>query len=105
MDEQEKEIEEMRNYLEKILSIDEKVSESRNTIMAYEGNASKHYYNTLSYLIPEPYKFEGSFSSKIFTKSSSKSSILGKTIFAFRYKSPLIPVFLFKTPNSFTLNF
>lgn len=55
----EKEIEEMRNYLEKILNIDEKVSESRNTIMAYEGNASKHYYNTLAYLIPEPYKFEG----------------------------------------------
>ena len=26
-------------------------------------------------------------------------------MFAFRYKSPLVPIFLFKTPNSFTLNF
>ncbi len=53
------EIDEMKKYLEKLYSVDLNLDESRNTIMAYEGNASKHYYNTLAFLIPEPFKFHG----------------------------------------------
>jgi CRISPR-associated protein Cas1 len=55
----EKEIEEMKKYLQKIYEIDINVNESRNIIMAYEGNSSKHYYSTLAYLIPQEFKFEG----------------------------------------------
>lgn len=55
----EEEIKEMKKYLEKIYSLDTPIEQSRNTLMAYEGNSSKHYYNTLSYLIPQEFKFKG----------------------------------------------
>ena len=52
-------IDEMKRYLEKIKAINIIIKDSRNNLMAYEGNSSKHYYNILSYLIPEQYKFNG----------------------------------------------
>lgn len=55
----EKEILEINNYKDKIKKITGNIGEKRNILMAYEGNASKHYYNILSYLIPEEFKFEG----------------------------------------------
>lgn len=55
----EKEIEEMRKYLVKIYEVDSSVEECRNILMAYEGNSSKHYYNTLAHLIPQEFRFEG----------------------------------------------
>ncbi len=55
----EEEVENIKKYLVKIYSVDTKIEESRNTLMGYEGNASKHYYRTLAYLIPEEFKFNG----------------------------------------------
>ncbi|OQY08001.1 MAG: CRISPR-associated endonuclease Cas1 [Fusobacteriia bacterium 4572_132] len=55
----EKEILEMKKYQIKIKEINGTIEEKRNTLMAYEGNASKHYYNILSFLIPKDYKFNG----------------------------------------------
>lgn len=55
----EKEIAEIEKYKEKIKGISGDIGEKRNSLMAYEGNASKHYYDILSYLIPEEFKFHG----------------------------------------------
>jgi len=59
-------IKEIENYTKKIENItvfDPKNEVDLNTVFAslrgYEGNASKIYYDILSILIPEPYKFEG----------------------------------------------
>lgn len=46
-------------YIDKLNNIEGIVEDKRNTIMAYEGNAAKEYYDILSILIPEPFKFEG----------------------------------------------
>jgi len=55
----EKEIKSMKELLEKIYSLDYSTEKWRDKMRAYEGNSSKHYYKTLSYLITDPYKFNG----------------------------------------------
>lgn len=50
---------EISKFIEKIDLVTGSLEEKRNTIMAYEGNAAKHYYEILSYLMPAPSKFEG----------------------------------------------
>lgn len=46
-------------YINKIDNVQGNIDELRNTIQGYEGNASKLYYEILSELMPNPYKFEG----------------------------------------------
>ncbi|MBN2535677.1 MAG: CRISPR-associated endonuclease Cas1 [Spirochaetales bacterium] len=46
-------------YPEKIDNINGTVDEVRNTLQGYEGNASKKYYETLSYLMPAEFTFKG----------------------------------------------
>jgi CRISP-associated protein Cas1 len=58
-DEIEERISEIEKYITKIDGIEGVIDEQRNTLQGYEGNASKLYFDILSYLIPEPYKFEG----------------------------------------------
>ncbi|WP_321330372.1 CRISPR-associated endonuclease Cas1 [uncultured Ilyobacter sp.] len=53
------EISEINKILDKLENLDGDIEEKRNTLMAYEGNASKHYYSVLAYLIPEQFKFNG----------------------------------------------
>lgn len=55
----EEKIEIINSYIDKLSKIEGSVEDKRNLIMAYEGNAAKEYYDILSILIPEPYKFEG----------------------------------------------
>lgn len=55
----ETEIGEINEYVSKLRNVTGQLEERRNTIMAYEGNAAKHYYSILSHLIPEQFKFEG----------------------------------------------
>lgn len=55
----EMEIKEMKGYLDKISELEGIVTENAGTLRGYEGNAAKHYYATISYLIPEKYKFDG----------------------------------------------
>jgi CRISPR-associated protein Cas1 len=40
-----------------IVSVEGKVEEVRNQLMGYEGNISKIYFQTLSYLLPNEYQF------------------------------------------------
>ncbi len=46
-------------FLEKIKEINGTPSDVRNSIMAYEGNAGRIYYEALAALIPKGYVFEG----------------------------------------------
>jgi CRISPR-associated protein Cas1 len=55
----EEKIAEINKFITKIDDVSGNLDEKRNTIMAYEGNASRHYYEILAYLIPEPFKFAG----------------------------------------------
>lgn len=55
----EDEIKAILEFREKIQNVSGTIGEARNTIMGYEGNASKHYYKVISHLIPAPYKFQG----------------------------------------------
>jgi CRISP-associated protein Cas1 len=55
----EERIAQIEQYVPKIDNIEGVIDEQRNTLQGYEGNASKLYFDILSYLIPEPYKFEG----------------------------------------------
>ncbi len=55
----EMEIEKMISFETKILELDSSTTNFREIIMAYEGNSSRHYYNVLSTLIPNEFKFEG----------------------------------------------
>jgi len=55
----EEKITEIAKFIYKLDEVSGNLEEKRNTIMAYEGNAARHYYEILSYLIPEPFKFEG----------------------------------------------
>lgn len=50
---------ELLNFKNKILSLTGSANECREHLMAYEGNAGKNYFEALSILIPEKYKFEG----------------------------------------------
>lgn len=52
-------IEYISQYPEKIDKIQGTIEEVRNTLQGYEGNASKKYYEILSYLIPADFKFKG----------------------------------------------
>ena len=52
-------IADISRFIEKLDLVTGSLEEKRNTIMAYEGNAAKHYYEILSYLMPAPFKFEG----------------------------------------------
>lgn len=51
-------IKEMRRYIYQIKLVNGDVKTKRATLMAYEGNAGKIYYQTLSELIPEEFKFK-----------------------------------------------
>jgi len=55
----EEKIAEIAKFIYKLDEVSGNLEEKRNTIMAYEGNAARHYYEILSYLMPEPFKFEG----------------------------------------------
>lgn len=46
-------------FLEKIKRMDGNLEEKRNTLMAYEGNISKIYYETISEIIPKEFNFTG----------------------------------------------
>lgn len=49
----------MNKFIYKIKAVTGNISEKRNTLMAYEGNAGKIYYGVLSELMPKEYKFQG----------------------------------------------
>lgn len=51
-------IKEMKKYIYQIKLVEGNVSAKRGTLMGYEGNAAKIYYQTLSELIPKEFKFE-----------------------------------------------
>jgi CRISPR-associated protein Cas1 len=58
--------EEMDEYIanmeamkKKLLELDGILDEARGTIMGIEGMSSRHYFNSLSYIMPEKWKFEG----------------------------------------------
>jgi CRISP-associated protein Cas1 len=46
-------------FPDKIDTVKGTINEVRNTLQGYEGNASKKYYEILSYLMPEAFKFKG----------------------------------------------
>ena len=46
-------------YLDKIDKTEGTTSDVRNTLQGYEGNASKNYYEILSFLMPEGFAFKG----------------------------------------------
>lgn len=59
-------IEEYKNYVDKLRELSEKVKnlsgnidEVRNELLGVEGNSGKAYFEILSFLIPERWKFEG----------------------------------------------
>ena len=52
-------VESMNELVIKINSVKEPISQSGNSIMAYEGNISKYYFKILSNLVPDKYKFKG----------------------------------------------
>ena len=51
-------IKEMKKYIYQIKLVEEDVNAKRGTLMGYEGNAGKIYYQTLSELMPKEFKFE-----------------------------------------------
>jgi CRISPR-associated protein Cas1 len=58
--------EEMDEYIasidamkDKLLELEGVLDETRGTIMGIEGMSSRHYFNSLSYIMPEKWKFEG----------------------------------------------
>lgn len=54
-----KTIDELNSNMEKLKKITGSVDEKRFNIMAIEGDCAQKYFTTISYLIPEPYKFNG----------------------------------------------
>ena len=53
-------IEDLQSYLAKINSINsETIDEIRNTLMGLEGTAGRIYFDALSFIMPDKYKFEG----------------------------------------------
>lgn len=52
-------IDKIEEYKNKINKLKGKTIDLRGTIMGYEGNASKVYFEALAYAIPEPFKFFG----------------------------------------------
>ena len=53
-----RQIKEMKKYIYQIKLVEGDVNTKRGTLMGYEGNAGKIYYQTLSELIPKEFKFE-----------------------------------------------
>ena len=49
----------IEEFIDKIEKLNGTIEEKRNTLMAYEGNASRVYYKVISELIPTAYKFNG----------------------------------------------
>jgi CRISPR-associated protein Cas1 len=49
----------LEDIREKILSLTGSIDDKRGTIMALEGAAGRIYFDTLSYIMPERFKFEG----------------------------------------------
>lgn len=49
-------IEEINNRMKKVQGV---IDDVRNSLMGYEGNISRKYFDCLSYLMPERYKFSG----------------------------------------------
>ena len=54
-----KRIEEISGYIGKIDKLEGDIENQKESLRGYEGNAGKLYFDILSYLIPEPFKFEG----------------------------------------------
>jgi len=52
-------IEEINQYIGKIDCVEGDSESQKASIRGYEGNAGKLYFDILSFLMPEPYKFEG----------------------------------------------
>lgn len=52
-------LQKMNELCEKIKVINEPLEKSANTIMGYEGNISRLYFQALNLLIPEKYQFQG----------------------------------------------
>lgn len=46
-------------YIEKIKAVRGRVGEVRHILMGYEGNASREYYNVISFLMPPEFQFGG----------------------------------------------
>lgn len=55
----EKTIGKLNQNIEKLNQIKGKVEEKRFSIMAIEGDSARKYFEMISFLIPEPYKFKG----------------------------------------------
>ena len=53
------EIKKIKKLKDKLKQITGKIDQVRNKIMGYEGNIGKRYFKTLSYLMPDRYKFSG----------------------------------------------
>ena len=53
-----RQIKEMKKYIYQIKLVEGDVNTKRGTLMGYEGNAGKIYYQTLSELMPKEFKFE-----------------------------------------------
>ena len=51
-------IKEMKKYIYQIKLVEGDINAKRGTLMGYEGNAGKIYYQTLSELMPKEFKFE-----------------------------------------------
>ena len=51
-------IKEMKKYIYQIKMVEGDVNEKRGTLMGYEGNAGKIYYQALAELMPKEFKFE-----------------------------------------------
>ncbi|ETA67351.1 CRISPR-associated protein, Cas1 family [Methanolobus tindarius DSM 2278] len=49
----------INTMIHKLLELDGVLDEARGTIMGIEGMSSRHYFNALSYIMPEKWKFEG----------------------------------------------
>jgi CRISPR-associated protein Cas1 len=52
-------IDELNTNIEKLKKIRGSVQDKRFNIMAIEGDSAQKYFSTISFLIPEPYKFNG----------------------------------------------
>jgi len=51
--------ESIKEFINKIELTEGIIDDVRNTLMSYEGNAGRKYYEALSYLVPERYSFKG----------------------------------------------
>uniref|UniRef100_A0A7C3EMI3 CRISPR-associated endonuclease Cas1 n=1 Tax=candidate division WOR-3 bacterium TaxID=2052148 RepID=A0A7C3EMI3_UNCW3 len=52
-------IEKLRNYRQSLEKVTGTIEEQRSTVMGIEGSAGRTYFEALSFLMPEQYRFEG----------------------------------------------